>query len=155
MGSGKSAVGVLVAARTGAKFYDLDVVIEDEVGMSIAKFFAERGEAAFREEEARLLPRVLEPGAVAALGGGAPHHGDNWRFIEERAVTVFLDCPFEVIWSRIGATTDRPLLTSRSRAELETLYQKRLPRYRRAAHHVGANRPPDVIAEEVARLWSG
>jgi shikimate kinase len=154
MGCGKSVVGVLVAQRTGAKFYDLDVVIESEVGMSISEFFASHGEEAFRKHESRLLPVVLQPGVVVALGGGAPTYGDNWRIINESAVTVFLDCPFEVIWTRTRGTTDRPLMVGRTREQLEELYRERAPIYGQAVYRVMANRPPDEIADEVAQLWS-
>lgn len=154
MGCGKSVVGVLVAQRTGAKFFDLDVVIESEVGMSISDFFAAHGEEAFRRHEARLLPSVLEPGVVVALGGGAPTVPDNWRIINERAITVFLDCPFEVIWSRTRGTTNRPLMTGGTREQLEALYNQRLPIYGQAVYRVVADRSPDLIAEEIAQLWS-
>jgi len=72
MGCGKSVVGVLVAQRAGAPFHDLDFVIENEAGMPVSDIFRTRGEAAFRAMESRLLPTVLQPGAVVALGGGAP-----------------------------------------------------------------------------------
>ena len=154
MGCGKSVVGVLVAQRTGAKFYDLDVVIESEVGMSISEFFASFGEEEFRKHESRLLPGLLQPGVVVALGGGAPTYGDNWRTIHESAVTVFLDCPFEVIWTRTHGTTNRPLLVGRTREQIETLYRERLPIYSQAVHRVVADRPLDEIAEEITQLWS-
>lgn len=155
MGCGKSVVGVLVAQRAGAPFHDLDVIIEGEVGMPISDFFAVHGEEAFRKHESRLLPAVLQPGAVVALGGGAPLYGDNWRLINERAVTVFLDCEFEVLWQRTSGTTNRPLMTGRTREEVLTLFDERRPRYRQAVHHVLADRPPDQVAEEIAQLWCG
>jgi shikimate kinase len=155
MGCGKSVVGVLVARRAGASFYDLDVVIEGEVGMSITEFFTAHGEEAFRKQEARLLPTVLQPGTVVALGGGAPLAEENWRLITERAVTVFLDCGLDTIWSRTHGTTNRPLAIGRTREELGALLEERRPLYRRALYLVDADRPVEVIAEEVLRLWSG
>ena len=155
MGCGKSVVGVLVAQRAGAPFLDLDFVIENEAGMSVAAIFATRGEKAFRELEARLLADVLEPGTVVALGGGAPIDDANWRLIVERSTTVFLDCGFESIWKRISGAHNRPLLASRSRAELEALFAERRPRYSEAVHRVDADRPADVVADEILQLWSG
>jgi len=155
MGCGKSVVGVLVAQRTGAPFYDLDLIIESEVGMPISDFFAVHGEAAFRKHEARLLPTVLQPGAVAALGGGAPLDDENWRIITDRAVTVFLDCTFDTIWTRTSGTTNRPLAAGRSREELRALFEARLPRYRQAVYQVTADRSPGALAEEIVQLWSG
>jgi shikimate kinase len=154
MGCGKSVVGGLVAERAGAPFRDLDFVIENEAGMSISDIFATKGEAAFRALESRLLPKVLEPGAVVALGGGAPVDKSNWRLIIERSTTVFLDCGFETIWSRISGATNRPLLATKSRAELEALLEERRPRYLEAVHRVDGDRPADVVADEILQLWS-
>lgn len=154
MGCGKSVVGVLVAQRAGAPFHDLDFVIENEAGMSISDIFATKGEAAFRAMESRLLPKVLLPGSVVALGGGAPIDETNWKLILERSTTVFLDCGFKTIWNRISATTNRPLLASKSREELEALLEARRPRYMEAIHRVDADRPEDVVAEEILKLWS-
>ena len=154
MGCGKSVVGVLVAQRAGAPFHDLDFVIENEAGMSISDIFATKGEAAFRAMESRLLQEVLQPGSVVALGGGAPIDQANWKLILERSTTVFLDCSFKTIWQRIHATTNRPLLTTKSQAELEALFEERRPRYLEAIHCVDADRPADVVAEEILNLWS-
>jgi shikimate kinase len=154
MGSGKNLVGAIVAERSGAPFHDLDLMIEKDAGMSIAEIFATKGEAAFRSLESRLLPAALEPGAVAALGGGAPIDNSNWTVISERAETVFLDAPFEVIWGRVGGAADRPLAAGRTRDQLEALLEDRRPRYEQAAHRVDADRAPELIAEEVLTLWS-
>jgi shikimate kinase len=154
MGCGKSVVGVLVAQRAGAPFHDLDFVIENEAGMSVSEIFATRGEAAFRAIESRLLPEILQPGTVVALGGGAPIDDANWRLIIERSTTVFLDCGFPMIWERIRGSTNRPLFASKSRAELEDLLTARRPRYMEAVHRVDGDRPADVVAAEVLQLWS-
>jgi shikimate kinase len=154
MGCGKSVVGVLVAQRAGAPFHDLDLEIESEAGMSITDIFATQGEAAFRTMESRLLPGLLQPGAVVALGGGAPIDEANWKIIAERSITVFIDCGFDTIWGRIKDTTNRPLLASTSRAELETLLGQRRTRYLEATHRVDGDRPEDVVAEDILKLWS-
>jgi shikimate kinase len=91
---------------------------------------------------------------VVALGGGAVIDEDNWRLIVERSTTVFLDCGFKTIWRRIKGSTNRPLLASKSRKELEALLKQRRPRYLEAVHTVDADRPEDVVAEEVLKLWS-
>lgn len=154
MGCGKSVVGVLVAQRAGAPFHDLDLLIESEAGMSISDLFETRGEAGFRATESRLLPDVLQPGAVVAVGGGAPLDEENWRLITERSVTVFIECAFETLLQRTNGTTNRPLAVGRSREELEQLLHVRLPRYRQAVHVVSGERSPDEVAEEILKLWS-
>lgn len=154
MGCGKSVVGVLVAQRAGAPFHDLDFVIENEAGMPINEIFATKGEAAFRAMESRLLPDLLKPGAVVALGGGAPIDESNWKIIVERSTTVFIDCAFDTIWDRIKGTVNRPLTASKSRAELEVLLAERRTRYLQAIHRVDGDRPADVVAEDILKLWS-
>ena len=154
MGCGKSVVGVLVAQRAGAPFQDLDFVIEKEAGMPITDIFATRGEAAFRAMESRLLPDLLQPGAVVAVGGGAPIDEANWNVIVERSTTVFIDCGFDTMWDRINGTTTRPLLAGKSRPELVALLEQRRPRYMEATHRVDGDRPADVVAEEILKLWS-
>src|SRR2546425_956950 len=113
-----------------------------------------QGEAAFRAIESQLLPRVLQPGAVVALGGGAPVDESNWRLIVERSTTVFLDCGFDTIWNRISGTANRPLLAANSRLELEALLQQRRPRYMEAVHRVDGDRSADAVADEILQIWS-
>lgn len=153
MGSGKTTVGGIVAARASATFNDLDSMIEDEAGMTIPEIFAAHNESAFRALESRLLPDALLPGAVVALGGGTPVSESNWRLITDRSITVYLDVPFKAIWERVGAASNRPLATARSRSELEALLDERRPRYEQASVRVDADRPPNVVAEEVLKLW--
>ena len=155
MGSGKSVVGALVAERAHAPFFDLDLMIEIEAGLSITDIFSTQDEVAFRALESRLLPMALRPGAVAALGGGTPVDNSNWSLISARAVTVYLDASFESIWDRVGGAGDRPLAAARSRAQLEALLEARRPRYEEASHRVDADRPADQVAGEVLTLWSG
>jgi shikimate kinase len=154
MGCGKSVVGMLVAQRASAPFLDLDLVIEQEAGMPITDIFATKGEAAFRAMESRLLPGLLQPGAVVALGGGAPMDEANWKLIVERSTTVFIDCGFDTVWDRIKGSANRPLLASRSRADLEALFSERRPRYMEAVHRVDGDSPENVVAEEILALWS-
>jgi shikimate kinase len=154
MGCGKSAVGVLVAGRSGAPFHDLDLAIENESGMTISDIFATRGEEAFRSLESRLLPTVLQPGAVVAVGGGAPLDDDNWRLLTERSVTVFIDCEFDTIWRRTSGNTHRPLAAGQTPEQLQELLRLRLPRYKQANHQVNGDRPADVVASEILSIWS-
>jgi shikimate kinase len=71
MGSGKSTVGRLVAARLDLPFIDLDAQIVERENTDIATIFAERGEPAFRglEHEALAGLQDVEPHVVACGGG--------------------------------------------------------------------------------------
>ena len=154
MGSGKSVVGALVAARTKARLFDLDLMIQHEAGASIAEIFANQGEPAFRELESLLLPGALKPGAVVALGGGSLINDASWALVAARAVTIYLEVPFETIWARIRRLSGRPLASGRSRDDVEELFERRRPRYEQALHRVDGDRPPAEVADEVIKLWS-
>ena len=154
MGSGKTVVGALVAQRAHATFFDLDHMVEDMAGMSIAEIFATQREPAFRALEREALPRALQPGTVVALGGGVVMDDDNWRLISSMAMTVYLEVPFEMLWGRIEPQRGRPLVTGRTAAEVEALYERRRARYEEAAHRVNGAREAGQVADEVLKLWS-
>lgn len=154
MGAGKTVVGALVAQRARAQFFDLDTMVEDKAGMSIAELFATHSEEAFRAFEKEALPTVLKPGAVVALGGGVVMDDDNWRLLVDRAVTVYLEVPFPSIWQRIAGLPGRPLILKRQEAEVEALFESRRHRYEEATHRVDGSRPPGQVADEVLQLWS-
>lgn len=155
MGSGKTLVGGLVAQQAGVPFFDLDQMVEEEAGMPIAEIFATRGEAVFRALEQQMLPHALKDIAVVALGGGTVIDDDNWRLVSARATSVYLQVPFETIWERIHEVPGRPLLSNRTPAEVEALFERRRPRYEQAEHRVDATRDAGKVAREVLMLWSG
>ena len=155
MGAGKTLVGALVADRAHARFFDLDTMVEDRAGMSIAEIFATHSEEAFRAFEKTTLPTVLKPDAVVALGGGVVMDDDNWRLIAEQATSVYLEVSFAVIWERIRHFHGRPLILNRSAAEVEELLEQRRPRYEQATFRVDGTRPAGELADEVLHLWSG
>jgi shikimate kinase len=154
MGSGKTLVGAVIAERAEAPFRDLDSMVEHEAGLTIPEIFATQGEPAFRALETRVLPRALQPDTVVALGGGSLIDDGNWRLVNTEAVTVYLEVPFETMWRRIQARPGRPLASGRSREDVLSLFDQRLPRYEQAAHRVDGDRPPEVVADEVIKLWS-
>jgi shikimate kinase len=154
MGSGKTTVGRGVAERTGARFHDLDTMIEEAAGRPIPEIFTALGEPEFRRLEAEVLPWALEPGAVAALGGGTPMIDACWALVRQRSIVVWLDAPLDVLWERVDGGRGRPLIEGRSRAEVEALFQSRLRRYAEANHRIDAGLPLERVVDFVARLWS-
>ena len=76
-GSGKSAVGRLVAEKLQAGFVDIDAIVERREGRPITMIFAEKGEAAFREMERKEVETTLagEPAVIAPGGGWAAQPG--------------------------------------------------------------------------------
>ena len=135
MGSGKTTVGPMVAARLGWKFVDADDVIEAESGVSIAEIFARDGEAAFRDRERATIARLAGTDAlVLALGGGAIEREETRDLLLTTPGTllVHLEVALETTLARCSGTEKaRPVLADR--ANLTIRYERRLPLYR-AAH---------------------
>jgi shikimate kinase len=155
MGAGKTLVGALVAERSHAPFFDLDIMVEDRAGMPIADIFATHSEEVFRALEKELLPGTLKPGTVVALGGGVAMDDDNWELLSREAMTVYLEVPFASLWTRIGHLSGRPLIARRSREEVEALFERRRQRYEESTYRVDGDRDAVSVANEVMKLWSG
>jgi shikimate kinase len=156
MGSGKSEVGRLLADELGWSFADIDEDIEKAQGVSIAEIFDNRGEQAFREMEQEALRkrvREVECGKpmVLALGGGAFVDPANRKLLEERGVTVWLDCPFPRITTRVASQTHRPL--ARDPEKFQQLFDDRRGVYSKAEHRIEADTDdPAAIVAEILKL---
>ncbi len=139
MGSGKSTVGRLLAERLGWSFADIDEEIERAEHATIPEIFETRGEAEFREIEARILQdhvSEIEAGqpAVIAVGGGAFVRAANREAILRSGVAVWLDCPFEIVQRRVGLASHRPL--ARDPERFAKLFEERRPVYALANVHI-------------------
>ncbi len=134
MGTGKSTVGLLLAARLERRFVDLDAVIEEEAHMTIPEIFFNEREAGFRAREAAALRRVAAQGPqLIAVGGGAPCHGDNMDFMLHAGKVVCLTADTDELVRRIGAAETRPVLAGKDvRGEIEKLLPQRQKFYQRA-----------------------
>jgi shikimate kinase len=134
MGSGKTTVGPLVAARLGWRFVDVDDVIEAEAGTPITEIFANQGEAVFRELERATIARLAEgERLVLALGGGAIETEATRSLLLSSPGTmlVHLEVALATTLARCGGTEHtRPILADQ--ANLANRYARRLPLYRTA-----------------------
>lgn len=156
MGAGKSTVGRRLAKRLGLPFVDSDVAIEEASGATTADLFERYGEHDFRDGERRLVARLVEGDVrVIATGGGAFIDPRTRQLLNERAITVWLDAPIEVLAERTGRRDNRPLLRKGDRAAiLARLAEERRLSYAEAQIHirssVGAH--GDVVEAIVAAL---
>lgn len=158
MGVGKSTIGRRLAKRLGLDFIDSDEAIEDAAGAPAGEVFERYGEANFRDGERRLVARLIEGAVrVIATGGGAFADPHTRRLLNERAITVWLNAPVDVLAERTARRDTRPLLKGPdARQILERLASERAGAYAEAHIHVtssqGAhNEVVETIVTELER----
>lgn len=168
MGSGKTTVGRRVAKALGRPFVDADVALEERSGRTVADWFAEESEEAFRQAETDLLRDVLartEP-VVFASGGGVVLSSENRSLLDDPDHTV--------VWLRAGPKfladrlaskppkPHRPLLTGDIHERMATLDARRRDLYGQVADvivdiepaHRRGDRPKKELAAAVVEALS-
>jgi len=153
MGSGKTAIGRMLALKLDVPFLDSDAEIERAANATIAEIFARDGEAFFRNREAEVIARLLRgPAGILSTGGGAFMADRNRSQISEVGVSVWLDVGLDTLWDRVRHKDTRPLLrTTDPRATLAGLYEKRVPVYALADLRVEV-RPEFTIEDTTDRV---
>ena len=134
-GSGKSTVGVALAAHLQWPFVDTDALNELKESKKVTDLFVENGEEYFRGVEFSALQEVLqEDSAVISLGGGAPISDRAQEVLQSsNSVIVFLDVSLATAAPRVGFNRDRPLLLGNPRAQWQALSEQRRPIYEKLA----------------------
>ena len=122
MGAGKSTI----ARGLNPDYIDMDALIEECLGMSIADFFAEKGEAAFRQVESEVLADLLQRDQVVSTGGGVVVSQRNRDLLKTNSDNIYLKADFETLYQRIAADKDnqRPLFLKNSKEELAAIFRK-------------------------------
>ncbi|MFH1169598.1 MAG: shikimate kinase [Chloroflexota bacterium] len=134
MGVGKTSVAKALAAKLGKEFIEMDAIIEQKAGKSIAEMFQQDGEIAFRELEIAVAKEVSQKqNAVIACGGGVVLNRINIDRLKQECIIVYLAAAPAVILQRTSEG-DRPLLRTPDRAfAIRKLLEFRQPFYERAA----------------------
>lgn len=151
MGTGKSAVGSVVAQRLNRQFVDMDAVLEEHFRMPISSVFSEYGEAVFRDAETDLLRKLARrKKIVVATGGGVPEKSENRELMKRSGKIVHLAAELESCAARLGATAraSRPLWQDEK--ALRELFARRKKLYAEndlTQRVDGAT--PDAIAEAI------
>ena len=145
-GCGKSTIARKLAEISGRPAVDIDQRIVERIGMPIRDFFAQQGEARFRQIEAEILAEVtLQTGQIIATGGGIVKDWENVRRLRQSGKVYFLDRSLD----QLETDPSRPLSTSRE--ALRQLYDQRIDLYRAACdQQIENNGSADQTAR---RLW--
>lgn len=152
MGSGKSAVGKLLAKELRLKFVDSDAEIERRTGVDISYIFEREGEPGFRAREHDVIAELTDRrGTVMATGGGAVLDPGNRMRLAENGTVVYLRATIAQQLERTRKSRHRPLLLNRdAETVLADLMKTRAPLYEEIADLVvdtGGRRVGAVVNE--------
>ena len=149
MGAGKSTI----ARGLDPDYIDMDALIEERLGMSIANFFAEKGEVTFRQVESEVLADLLKTDRVVSTGGGVVISQRNRDLLKTNPDNIYLKADFEILYQRIAADKDnqRPLFLNNSKEELAAIFQERQAWYEEVASRIldVTKLSPEEIIEEL------
>ncbi|GAF93382.1 unnamed protein product [marine sediment metagenome] len=111
MGTGKTAVGKLLAKKLGYKYIDTDYLIEKKENKRISEIFAAYGEPYFRDLETGIVKEVGKLDRhVIATGGGIVLRSENMVLLQKNGIIINLSANADTVYERIKATDERPLL---------------------------------------------
>ena len=148
MGSGKTTI----ARQLDSDFVDMDALLEGRLGLPIARFFEEKGEAAFRQLEEEVLADLLKTDKVISTGGGIVISPRNRALLKQNSENIYLKADFETLYQRISADKDnqRPLFLKNSKEELLAIFNERQDWYEEVASQivdVSSLNPEEIIEE--------
>lgn len=159
MGTGKSAVGRMLARKLDRTFIDMDTVIEERAGKPISAIFAEEGEPAFRAQERALVQELSAGGdQVIATGGGVILNPDNMADFNRDSVVICLRAQPDTILDRVARDSHRPLLEGdpdKANAIRALLDQRKSLYEAIPLHVVTDHRTAREVADEVLALYLG
>ena len=158
MGCGKTTWGRKLAAHLGYEFIDLDHVLQDKVGTTIAEYFAAHGEDAFRQLESSLLKETDYPeNTIVSTGGGLPCFFDNLRWMNTNGKTLYIKLSPKTLAERLeNSKTVRPVLQGKKGDELVAFIAEKLAEregyYLQATHSISGI---DLSVEKMAEALKG
>ena len=136
MGTGKTAVGRLLAEKLDMKFIEQDTLIEQRARKTISEVFRQDGEIAFRNLEIEVTRQIArEEHSVIACGGGLVLNKINIDRLKESSRIVYLTASPRAILKRVSNEKgQRPLLeVDNPILAIQELLRYRKPFYQRAA----------------------
>lgn len=152
-GSGKTAVGKILAQKLGRELIEMDELIVGKAGLSIPHIVEEYGWERFRDLEEEITIEVARrDNIVNATGGGVVTSEQNITNLKKNGLLVWLTAGVDTLSKRIGEDSQRPLLTGKTqREDMEMTLAERKPLYQKAADLAidTENKTPQEVADLV------
>ncbi|MDK9707413.1 MAG: 3-dehydroquinate synthase [Desulforhopalus sp.] len=156
MGTGKTTVGKMLAARLGREFVDTDSLIEARQGRTIPEIFREAGEVAFRQMEAELARELgARDGLIVSTGGRFMLDPANVKALAHTGRVFCLVATPQEILARVkkDSAHRRPLLeVSDPSQQIVELLEVRKRGYQRFLKIKTTGKSPEAVTDELLDL---
>ena len=152
----KTSVGRLLANKLNVQHIDVDNLVEERSGQTVAEIFAIGGECAFRTKEEQALLSLTDcDDAVISCGGGAPLHS-SFNQLAETSAVVWLTATAATVKQRLGGTI-RPLFDGKTTEQLDEMINNRAAYYAKYANVTIATdgKTSEQVADEVVFILNG
>lgn len=157
MGTGKSAVGRLLAQRLGYAFVDTDDMIVKRAGRSISDIFRLQGASTFRQWEDEVSRELSgRVGLVIATGGRLMLDPENAALLGTHAHVFCLTAePEEIAQRLLSHPGTRPLLDVPEPARrIQELLTQRSKAYGQFRQIDTSGKTMEIVVEEIMRCIS-
>ena len=152
-GTGKTVVGRALAERLGYTFVDVDNLIEQAAGKSLAELLRTEGLDAFLELEGRVGLAMELENAVVATGGSMVLSAPAMAHLKKRGVAVWLETPLSRLSERMPEDLTARGVAAPRTMSLREIYEQRTPLYARYADLIVASREgEDDTARQVEEV---
>lgn len=134
MGAGKTSVGKRLSCILKVDFFDSDMEIIVQTGVSIDHIFDVEGEVGFRKREIKVIKELCQrKGIVLSTGGGVVLALENQEQFKN-GIVVYLYADIEVLIARVKNSKNRPLLKDNAQENLTKILKERETIYQQVAN---------------------
>ena len=152
-GSGKSAVGNVLANSLGWKFIDIDLLIEEERGDTLQNILEELGDEEFIKLESSRTKKFWDvKNTVFAPGGSIIYEEEVMELLKNISSIIYISTDLQTIEGRID-TLSRGIVGLKEKS-IQKIHAEREVLYKRFADWtvLSAGKTPDEIGEEIISL---
>ena len=130
--SGKTSISKTLEDIIGWKRIEIDNEITNHFKLKIPEIIEKHGWDKFRSVEKRLIKKYSgKDKLIIDAGGGAVLDYSNVKHLKKNGILIFLNCPAEILLSRLNESFTRPSLTNLSpEDEIKKVLEERIPLYK-------------------------
>jgi len=132
-GTGKTAIGTILARRLDMPFFDTDALVEKNSGRSIHEIFRKDGETQFRVLEKEAIAALPAHDCIIGTGGGAVMDPANMERLRADSTCILLKSDIAIIECRLSRAPRPPLTKLPLREEIAHIIEQRRRQYAASA----------------------